>query len=231
VTVSVEDADSASYQVNAGSLPADGQDHVLTVTLGSSAASYPLRLSTVTLDYTLPSTRPRAPAVFTVDGVSGPSGQVAGAALHSFAAIASSAELQGVRQLAGTVGPSAFPSAPSSAGEGSALAVTFQPGYGLAASGIPHIPPATVGGQLTLTPSAPRVIPGLATRRFLAVSNASVGSTVQVNVAGAAVSVKIVAAMSTFPTVTGNGGGLIVDLGTLQSVLAHGLVEPAPVTQ
>jgi len=37
--------------------------------------------------------------------------------------------------------------------------------------------------------------------------------------------------VSTFPSVSGNGGGLIVDLGTLQAVLGRGLVVPAPVTQ
>jgi ABC-type antimicrobial peptide transport system permease subunit len=242
-TVSVEDADNAVYQVNAGSLPADGQDHVLTVSLGSgpgSTAIYPLRLSAVSLQYTLPATKPRVPAVLTVDGVSGPAGQVAGTALRSWPAAATSTELQGVRQLTGTVGPSALPSfssdstapAGSSAGRGgSALAVTFQPGYGLADSGIFGVPPSTVDGQLTLTPAAPVVIPGVATQRFLSASNAQVGATVQTNLDGAIVPVKIVAAVSTFPTVTGNGGGLIVDLGTLQAVLARGQVEPAPVTQ
>ena len=53
----------------------------------------------------------------------------------------------------------------------------------------------------------------------------------QTNLDGAIVPVKIVAAVSTFPTVTGSGGGLVVDLGTLQAVLARGQVEPAPVTQ
>jgi hypothetical protein len=237
VTVSVEDADSDVYQFNAGSLPADGQDHVLTISLGSdpgTAAVYPLRLSTVSLDYTLPVARPRTPAVLTIDGVSGLSGQVAGTALRSWADIASSAELQGVRQLAGTVGPAAPPSVSSSGpapAGGSALAVTFQSGYGLAASGVFGVPPSTVDAQLTLTPNAPAVIPGLATQRFLGLSNARVGSTVQTNIDGAIVLVKIVGAMSTFPTVTGSGGGLIVDLGTLQAVLARGLVEPAPVTQ
>jgi FtsX-like permease family len=232
VTISVEDADSDVYQFNAGSLPADGQDHVLTVSLGGGAAVYPLRLSTVSLDYTLPTTKPRTPAVFTVDGVSGSSGRVAGTSLHSWADIASSTELEGVKQSIGTVGPSALPSVSAEAtAPDSALAVTFQPGYGLAASGIFGVPPTTVDGQLTLTPNAPGVIPGLATQRFLSLSNASVGSTVQTNVDGAIVIVKIVGAMSTFPTVTGSGGGLIVDLGTLQAVLARGLVEPAPVTQ
>jgi hypothetical protein len=229
VTVSVEDADNAVYQFDAGSLPADGRDHVLTVP--GTTAIYPLRLSMINLDYTLPAARPGAQAVFTLDGVSGPSGQVAGTALRGWPAVASSTELQGVRQDQGTDGPSALPSFSSAASQGGALAVTFQPGYGLADSGYIGIPPTTVDGQLTLTPPAPGVIPGLATQRFLAASNASVGSTVQANLGGAIVAVKIVAAMSTFPTVTGDGGGLIVDLGTLQAVLARGLVVPAPVTQ
>jgi hypothetical protein len=231
VTVSVEDKDSAVYQFDAGSLPADGQDHVLTIDLGSSTAIYPLRLSMVNLDYTLPAARPHDSAVFTLDGVSGPSGRIAGTALRNWAVTASSTELQGVKQDQGTAGPSASPSFSSAASAGSALAVTFQPGYGLAASGIFNVPPTTVDGQLALTPSAPGVIPGIATQRFLAISHANVGSTVQTNLDGAIVIVKIVAAVSTFPTVSGNGGGLIVDLGTLQAVLARGLVVPAPVTQ
>lgn len=231
VTVAVEDADNVVYQFSAGSLPADGQDHVLTVALGSSTAIYPLRLSMVNLDYTMPVTKPHGPAVFTLDGVSGPSGQVAGTALGNWAVTASSTELQGVKQDQGTTGPSAPPSFSSAASAGSALAVTFQPGYGLAASGVFGSPPTTVGGQLALTPSAPGVIPGIATQRFLASNHASVGSTVQTNLGGAIVIVRIVAAVSAFPSVSGNGGGLIVDLGTLQAVLGRGLVVPAPVTQ
>jgi hypothetical protein len=239
-TVSVEDADNAVYQFNVGSLPADGQDHVLTVDLGSAGAIYPLRLSAISLQYTLPATRPDVPAVLTVDNVSGPSGQIAGTALRSWPVIASSPELQGVGQGAGTVGASALPSftsdstapAGGSAGQGGgALAVTFQPGYGLASSGYVGIPPSTISGQVTLTPAAPTVIPGVATQRFLSISNAQVGGTVQTNLDGAIVPVKIVAAVSTFPTVTGSGGGLMVDLGTLQAVLARGEVPPVPVTE
>jgi hypothetical protein len=93
VSVSVEDADSEVYQLDAGTLSADGRPHTLAVTLanqavattvatgttgtpGASGASgvakaiYPLRLTGVSLDYTLPAGRPRAPATFTVDSVS-----------------------------------------------------------------------------------------------------------------------------------------------------------------
>ncbi|HEY2262980.1 MAG TPA: FtsX-like permease family protein [Streptosporangiaceae bacterium] len=240
VTVSVEDADNTVYQFNVGSLAADGQDHVLSFSLGSATAIYPLRLRAVGLQYTLPPKRPGDPAVLTVDGLSGPSGQVAGTALRSWVADASSPELVGVGQTGGTVAGSGQPSftsdstvpAGGSAGTGgSALAVTFQPGYGLAASDYPGVPPSTIDGQLTLTPAAPGTIPGVATQRFLRVSNAQVGGTVQANLDGAVVPVKIVAAVSSFPTVAGAGGGLVVDLGTLQAVLARGDVPAAPVTQ
>ena len=88
VSVSVEDADSDVYQLDAGTLPADGRPHTLAVTLanqavpttaapraggaaGGAKAIYPVRLTGISLDYTLPAARPRAPATFTVDSVSG----------------------------------------------------------------------------------------------------------------------------------------------------------------
>jgi hypothetical protein len=235
VTVSVEDADDVVYQVGAGSLPADGRNHLLTVSLGSPAAIYPLRLTGVTVAYTLPASQAREPAVFTLDGVSGgpgaPGVTLPGSALHGWPAVASSAELAGVRQTLGTAGPSGAPAVSSASAAGNALAVTFSPGYGVAASGFPGFPPSDISAQLALTPAAPVVIPGLATQRYLTASNTSVGSTVQTNIDGATVSVKIVAAVTSFPTVTGSGGGLIVNLGTLQSVLAGASLEPAPVTQ
>ena len=230
VTVSIEDADSDVYQVGAGSLPADGRDHTLTASLGSSGgAIYPLRLASISLQYTLPARKPGTPAVFTLDSVSGAAGTapVPGTALRSWPAVASSAELAAVRQFPGTAGPAGPPAVSSSGVAGTGLAVTFGPGYGLAAGGTP----GTVSGQLTLTPQAPAVLPGLATQRYLTASNANVGSTVQTFINGTILSVKIVAAVSNFPTVSGTGGGLIVDLGSVQAMLARGGLEAAPVTQ
>jgi hypothetical protein len=234
VAVSVEDADSDVYQVDAGSLPADGADHTLTASLGSSGgAIYPLRLTSISLQYTLPARKAAGPAVFTLDSVSGAAGTapVPGTALRGWPAVATSDELAGVRQFPGTVGPAGPPAVSSAAVAGTGLAVTFGTGYGLASGGIPGVPPSTVSGQLTLTPQAQAVLPGLATQRYLTASNASVGSTVQTLIDGAVVSVKIVAAVRTFPTVSGSGGGLIVDLGSVQALLAREALEPAPVTQ
>ena len=135
VTVSIEDADSDVYQVGAGSLPADGRDHTLTASLGSSGgAIYPLRLASISLQYTLPARKAGAPAVFTLDSVSGAAGTapVPGTALRGWPAVASSAELAGVRQFPGTAGPAGPPAVSSSGVAGTGLAVTFSPGYGLA---------------------------------------------------------------------------------------------------
>ena len=194
VSVLVEDADSDVYQLDAGTLPADGRPYTLAVTLedqaalaaGASPASpaagasppspaagawkaiYPVRLTGVSLNYTLPAGLTRAPATFTVASVSGGPGtaQIGGVALRGWNTVASSDELVGARQAFGTSGPSGLPAMSSKAEPGhGALAATFSPGYGLAASGFGG-PPAPIDGQLQMTSAPPALaIPGLATQR------------------------------------------------------------------
>jgi hypothetical protein len=246
VSVSVEDADGDVYELDAGTLPADGQDHSLTVTLantpagptataGAGLAIYPLRLTGIGLVYTMPANHPRAPATFSVDSVSGGPGtdQIAGTALRGWLAAASSTELTGVRQTLGTTGPSGLPAVSSIGVSGpGTLAVMFSPGYGQASSGLPGFPPTSIDGQLEMSSAPPAlVIPGLATRQFLATNNASVGSTVQTDINGATISVRIVAAVTTFPTVSAPGGALIIDLASLQNILNGSGQGAAPVTQ
>jgi hypothetical protein len=243
VTVSIQDADGNVYQLNAGTLPDDGQAHTLTASLsgGARGGIYPLRLTGVGLEYTMPAHRPRTDATLTLTSVSGGPGtaSIPGTAMLGWADIGSSSELDGVRQSGGTVGPASAPAVSAArgpAGSGSTgsqgpLTVTFATGYGLAASNI-GVPPTSLEGQLALTISDPlTALPGLATQRFLAATNTSVGSTVQTSVNGANIAVKIVAAVVTFPTVTGSGGGLIVDLGALQHLLTFASLAPATATQ
>jgi hypothetical protein len=253
VTVSVEDADHNVYQLDAGLLPADGQDHTLTVTLanqagaasgGAGAASgsaggssrsaggaiYPLRLTSVSLDYTLPAQRARESATFTVDSFSAGPGtsQLPGTALGTWPAVGSSTELAGVRQTNGTAGPSGMPAVTAKGSSGSALSVTLQPGYGESLGNFGGEAPIPVGGELTLTGTPPaKTLPGIATKAFLAASNASVGSVVQVNVNGEILSVRVAAEVATFPTVSVGGGALLVDLGSVQDALTSNSLAAA----
>jgi hypothetical protein len=237
VALTVADADGNVYQLYAGTLPADGQSHTLTASLGggsdSRTAIYPLRLTSIQMSYTMPARSAAAPAVLTVAGVtgSGASAQLPGADLRGWAHVAFSSELSGVRETTGTDGPAGAPAVTSSAGSGQgALAVTFEPGYGLASN--IGAPPSTIEAQLTLAPAtAAAVLPGIATQGFLNATSTGVGSVVHTDINGAIFSVKIVAAVSTFPTVSAGSGGLIVDLGTVQSLLTSNSLQPASATQ
>jgi len=250
VTLTVTDADGGGYQLDAGTLPADGRNHTLTASL-AGGAPYPLRLISLTVGYTLPGRSPRRPAILTVTSLSDGPGTtpVPGSALRALAPAATSPELTGTTQTTGTAcptgfpGPSGPPAVSSSAARGTTLVVTFDSGYGLGFNGfhgrppVP-IPPTPLAGQLTLAPrSAVTALPGLATRAFLAASDARVGSVVQANIGGTVIGVRIVAAVAAFPAVSavsavsGAGGALVVDLGALQGVLAGDLLPPAQVTQ
>jgi len=208
----------------------------LTVTLanqpggsGSGSAIYPLRLTSVSLDYTLPAKRPRGPATFSLDSFSAGPGtsQLPGTALGAWPAAVSSVELSGARQTTGTAGPSGTPAVTAKGASGTALSVTLDPGYGLAASGT-SAPPSPISGELALTGTPPvTALPGIATQRFLAATNASVGSVVQATINGAVLSVKIVGKVTTFPTVSLSGGALLVDLGRLQDVLTSSSLAAA----
>ena len=240
VNVSVTDADHNVYELDAGQLPADGRDHTLSVNLanqaggsgsGPGSAIYPLRLTSVSLDYTLPARKPPGVATFTVDSYSAGPGtsQVAGAALHSWPAAASSTELADVQGTSpGTQGPAARPAARAAGASGTAYSVTFDTGYGLARAAVAG-PPSPLAGVLTLTgtPGAAAALPAIATQRFLAATSTSVGSVVQADVNGAVLSVKIVGQVTTFPTVSDGGGALLVDLGSLQDRLTSGSLAPA----
>ena len=66
-TVTVADSTGDMYQLDAGTLPADGREHVLAASLGGADVSYPLRLVQIALTYQMPPAQPAALAL-TVTG-------------------------------------------------------------------------------------------------------------------------------------------------------------------
>jgi hypothetical protein len=240
VTVTVSGADGIVDQVDVGTLTADGRPHTLTAGLGPGrlpAAAYPLRLTAVTLGYTMPAHATGA-AVLRVQRVAEPGAagwSAPGTAFGGWADTASSSELQGiVTTNSGLVGGSAPPAVTSwQAGASGAQVMTFGPGYGLAAPGFPGEPPAAIDGQVTLTAkqTSTGAIPAIATQPFASANDAGVGSVTQASVSGLTVPVRIVAVVPTFPTIAAGTGALVVDLATLQSYLVTQSVVPLPVTE
>jgi hypothetical protein len=228
VSVTVMDGSGEVYQLPAGTLPADGRPHLLTAVIGRHGqASYPLRLTAITVGYQLPAKA--APAATL---------EVRGPALSGWAASATSPELSSVQQANNVAGGSALPSATSwRPGRDGTNALTFSPGYGesavLSLTNTPY-PPVPVSGQVTLTSTPPRPgvpIPGIATGAFLSSSSSAVGSTVEETISGLPVPIRIVASVSNFPTVTASSGALIVDLTTLQNFLTSESIAPVQVTE
>jgi FtsX-like permease family protein len=244
VALSVQDADGNVYSLPAGTLTPDGRPHALIAGITPTAAApgapageavYPLRLLAVTLAYSLPRTSAGGPALLTVHGIavsavaSGPFDApfASGAALAGWTPDVSSADLAGLLQNAGsTTGRSRLPTTASWRSTAGAQDLLFNPGYGQASAGL-------IPGLITLTAGLPRAaaIPGLATQAYLGSANVSVGSTVPITVTGVSVPVKIVAAVTAFPTVSGSGGAVIVDLAAVQDALAAKSLPPAPVSE
>jgi hypothetical protein len=110
--------------------------------------------------------------------------------------------------------------------------LSFQPGQAPSPSALAFagVAETAVGGVLTVTAPAPaRVIPGIATEAFLRQGHVSTGAIVPVSVGGMSIPVRVVAAVSQFPTVT--GPVLIVDQAAVQDLLASQWQPPLPVVQ
>jgi hypothetical protein len=242
VSVCVEDADGVVYQLQPPPLPADGQEHTLSaaVTPGATGAIYPLRVIAITFGYTLPAAKPTTPATFSVTGLSGGPGTpgVPGSVLRRFTAAASSVGLSAALQGGeGVTKGATVPVVRGIDARNGAEAVTFASGRGQLEVG-PGVPNGPLAGQLALTaisPDAIPVMPGIATQSYLSANNTAVGSTVQATIDGVPLNVRIVAAVTSFPTVTANNpngtGALIVDLANLQNFLSARSLAAAPVTQ
>lgn len=206
VTVSIQDADGNVYAVPAGTLADDGNTHVLTAAVGQ--ALYPLRLIAITLRYPLPAAATPA-AVLAIAGFAG------------WQATATSPGLAALLQNSGsTTGPARLPSA----GIWQAKRLSFSPGFSR----------GRISGELTLTApmtAIPAAIPGIATRAYLDSAGVAQGSIVRISVTGVTIPVRIVAAVTAFPAISGPGGAVIVDLASVQDALAAMSLPPAPVAE
>ncbi len=212
-TVTVADSTGDMYQLDAGTLPADGRGHVLAASLGGAAVSYPLRLVQIALTYQMPPARAAA-LTFTVTGP----------ALSGWQASAASPDLQDIQSMAAangsSNGPSAVPSGGTWEARGDTATISFSSGFGQAVnySG----PPQPVAAQVTLNAPAGSTLaplPAIATSAFADASNIGTGSVVQATFSGLQVPLAIVAVVASFPTVTSSTGALIVDLPTVQQRL------------
>jgi hypothetical protein len=249
-TVTIQDADGVVYAVPAGALPADGRAHRLVAVLsGPRQAVYPLRLLGLSLAYQLPPFaahgRPAAgltvSSLATASSAAGPFAPpfAAGSALRAWTPSVTSPELRGLAAInfAGD-GPGALGTQPSAAASapaaGRAVSLSFLPGESPDAAALEAdgATPADVVGVMSVTARVPvTAIPGMATASFLHSSHAHVGTIIPLTFAGVAVPVKIVAAVTDFPTITGPGGALIVDQTALGRVLASKGAAPPPVTE
>ncbi|MGI9005983.1 MAG: FtsX-like permease family protein [Streptosporangiaceae bacterium] len=243
VSVTVQDGAGIAYTVPAGVLPADGRPHRLVAVLSAARqASYPLRLLAVTAGYTLPPVPKNGHsgvaagrvARFALRGLA-----VSAATSGAFAApLATGSALAGWTPAVSAAALSLFGVGiqPQLAAAGPARpgAAAFYPGYGQTSEYAPPLKPPIfpVYGRLTLAAPAPPTIPAIATRAFLASNHIGVGSLYQVTAPGpATITARVVAAVPSFPTVTGPGGALIIDQAAAQDVLIAQNSVPLPVTE
>jgi hypothetical protein len=219
----VTDATGAAFQLSSQLISADGRPHVLTASLGGTEAAYPLRLSQVTLFYTLPAKALGASVTLTV----------AGATPSTWTAVASSPELDSQLNGGQIYGPSANPQVNGWQATPGGATLTFTPGYGQWAANPFGHPVLTepLAGQVTLSAPGrvPTAVPAIATQAFDSQNNTHLGSIVQTTISGVTVPAKIVAVANAFPTIS--GAGLVMDLPTLEAFLVRDNTEPVAVNQ
>jgi ABC-type antimicrobial peptide transport system permease subunit len=233
----------ASGSQASGSLPADGRPHALVFVLpGPRAASYPLRLVGLTLNYSLPPYDPARPtsaptASLTIESLAvaktarGPFGRPLrhGDALAAW-------DYSGSAVHVPTGPPGQFQAIPASDGSpptikqwsgapGGAQRLEFSTGHDpslavMASAGLSPGSPATAA--LTAV-SYTQAVPAMATTGYLAANRLRIGSTtsVSLNLAGQsfAITVRIVASVARFPTVFGPDRALIVNLADINDQL------------
>jgi hypothetical protein len=237
VTLTVQDATGIGYSVAAGALPADGRSHGLVAVLSPSRqAAYPLRVLGVSLSYQLPVSPPPSGSAAAASearltiGALAVSPAMTGGFASPFANGSALQAWHGSAAAPLLAEPGAAGIAPSASGlaigAGGAASVSFGVGYG-------HLKTlAPLDGELSyVAPSRHLVaIPGIATREFLGAANVVPGGFIPVQVGNEQVPVRIAAVIRAFPT-AGTGPAVIVNLATLEEILATAGQPPLAVGQ
>jgi len=222
VTLTVLDATGSAYQVPAGTLVADGLPHLLVASLGGNQARYPLRVAAITATYLMPMFH-APPLALTVSGLP----------LAGWTGDASSPSLDDIVASEDVPPPYAEPGGVSAHITSQAATFTLSPGFGEDTTGGAATAPAAIPAQLVLLPAAARVatIPAIATAAFMNTNATVIGSVVPATIEGAEVPLRIVAEVTSFPTVTAPDGALIADLGSVQEYIIRHSATTLPVTQ
>jgi hypothetical protein len=233
----LRDALGISYLVQAGLVPADGRSHALIAVIApGNGAAYPLRITGYAMQYQMPM-QPGPAATLTIESIR------AGAALTgSFGLPFGAAVPAGPTRSAAVAGSGIIDTEPAVLAvkaRGASLTVRFAPGSArgpqtevCGPQALPCGPYTTVPGSFTVnegTGAGP--LAAAATRAYLTASGAALGDNVQVGVGGANLTLKIVRTIAGFPTITGPGGGLVVDQSVLQQALAAAGAQPQQVTE
>ena len=220
VTVTVADGTGDVYQLDAGTLAADGREHALAASLGGGHVTGPLRVVQIALTYQVPPAE-AATLALTVTGLS----------LRGWQASATSPDLQVFRSGCCVDGGSALPASSTWRTQGDTATFTFSSGFGRAAVGGP---PEVVSAQVALNAPASRALaplPAIATSAFADANNVGTGSVVQAALNGVRVPLSIIAVVKSFPTVTSSSGALIIDLPAVQQRLVSQGAAPLSVTE
>jgi hypothetical protein len=235
-TLTVQDSYGVSYAIQTTAIPADGRPHEMVAELAAAGTGYPLRLTGISINYTMPAYPLTAMAatadehaVLQLDGFSVSQGQpgrffrlfalgqdiAAWSAQMADPGLAS--ELSG---LDGVTDGAAKPDLGSvGAVAGGAVQITFSPGHGPL---VPDPPPGTSAtpqpGQaqvdLAIPPAQLRV-PMIATTGYAAANGLHRGSVFVVTISGQQVSCQLVATVAAFP----GGGVLVADQAVVQDEL------------
>ncbi|NUR57890.1 MAG: hypothetical protein HOV87_04185, partial [Catenulispora sp.] len=242
VDATIRDAAGLTRDLDLGSLPADGRPHPLSAVLSSTGrAAYPIRVLQIGLTYPLPANE--LPMSWSVGGFDG---------LGSWRAADASPQVSAARTNPtmdeNPCGPAAVPATlPTVTGgvksaDGGAV-VRFASGFGADWETRTEQPvgraPSTwceshpaIGRIILSAPSDAFPVPALATQAYLDSTDASLGATAQVTVAGVPVTVQIVAVAAAFPTLPGDAPrGLVVDLPALADTMfaaRHETLLPPP---